>query len=239
MNAETTISVGHRPAGKWAFDDGVTACFPDMLRRSVPQYDTMRDTVTRLAKRFVRDKTDVVDLGCSRGDALAELIPVAPADVRFVGVETSDPMLAVCRKRFADNARVSIQAIDLRREYPDVRAGVTLAVLTLQFIPIEHRRRVIQDVFDSTVPGGAFVVVEKVLGETETLDAVFVDEYLAMKAGHGYSREDIERKRMAMEGVLVPLEPSWLARSLLRAGFQHVDCFWRWMNFGGWIALAP
>jgi len=21
------------------------------------------------------------------------------------------------------------------------------------------------------------------------------------------------------------------------AGFTTVDCFWRWMNFGGWIAI--
>ena len=24
---------------------------------------------------------------------------------------------------------------------------------------------------------------------------------------------------------------------LLRAGFDRVDSFWRWMNFAGWVAL--
>lgn len=36
-------SIGHLPQGdKWEFDAGVTECFEDMLRRSIPQYDVMR-----------------------------------------------------------------------------------------------------------------------------------------------------------------------------------------------------
>ena len=161
--------------------------------------------------------------------------------VRHVGVEVSPPMLAAVRARFAgyiDQSRcVVIEDRDLRQSYPNVKASLTLSVFALQFIPIEHRQRVVQDVYDHTLPGGAFILVEKILGETARLDQLFVSEYYALKATNGYSQEAIDRKRLALEGVLVPVTARWNVELLKMAGFREVDGFWRWMNFAGWIAV--
>jgi len=40
-----------------------------------------------------------------------------------------------------------------------------------------------------------------VLGDTAELDAAMVDAYLESKERRGYSRDDVERKRLALEGV--------------------------------------
>ena len=58
-----------------------------------------------------------------------------------------------------------------------------------------------------------------------------------MKKGHGYTQEQIERKRLSLEGVLVPVTARWNEEMLRMAGFQQVDTFWRWMNFCGWVAV--
>jgi len=39
----------YKPTGKWAFDEGVTKVFDDMISRSIPGYQTMRDSVVRVA----------------------------------------------------------------------------------------------------------------------------------------------------------------------------------------------
>ena len=69
--------MGEKDAGhaapRWEFDAEVTRVFDDMLSRSIPQYETMRQVVLDLALRFARDGTDVVDLGCSRGEAMGRL----------------------------------------------------------------------------------------------------------------------------------------------------------------------
>lgn len=234
-------SLGHVPAReKWEFDEGVTECFEDMLRRSIPQYDVMRDAVHRLACRHVQAGTDVVDLGSSRGDALAPLIDKFGAHNRFHAVETSGPMLEVLRKRFrgmVDCGVVSVKEMDLRTAYPAARASATLCVLTLQFVPINYRQRILRQAFESTVPGGALIVVEKVLGAGALIDGAFVAEYHRQKNLNGYSGDEIERKAMSLEGVLVPLTAEWNEQMLRRAGFSDVDCFWRWMSFSGWIAV--
>ena len=227
------------PEGRWKFDDDVTACFDDMLRRSIPQIDTMRRAVTDLASAYVQPETSLIDLGCSRGDAMAELIPRFP-ETRFVGVEVSEPMLDWCRYRFASQieaGQVSVEALDLRDTYPSGLASVTLAVLSIQFTPIEHRQRILRDVWRHTGPGGALIMVEKVLGATADLDAVMVGQHYGMKGTNGYSEDQIRRKRLALEGVLVPVTARWNEELLRGAGFSQVDCFWRWMNFAGWLAL--
>ncbi len=228
------------PEGRWQFDRDVTTVFENMLARSIPQYDVMRKAVFDTACQFVKPKTDVVDLGCSRGDAIAALVDKYGAQNRFIGVEVSKPMLDSCRERFRGyitSGVVDIRELDLRKEYPPALASVTLAVLAIQFTPIEYRQRIIRDVYTHTRPGGAFILVEKVLGMSADIDALLVKNYYALKSQNGYSPEEIERKRLSREGVLVPVTAKWNEELLRMAGFTQVDCFWRWMNFGAWVAV--
>jgi tRNA (cmo5U34)-methyltransferase len=229
-----------KPGERWAFDGDVTANFDDMLARSIPQYEVMRDLVFDVASSFAAPKTDIVDLGCSRGEAMARLIDRFGAHNRFVGVEVSPPMLEVARSRFKgliEMGIVDIRDDDLRVKYPPVRASVTLSVLTLQFIPIEHRMRLLSDAAAKTIPGGALILVEKILGESVLTDGLFVSRYHRMKKEHGYSQDEIDRKRLSLEGVLVPMTAGWNQEILRAAGFTKVECFWRWMNFAAWVAV--
>jgi len=228
------------PEGKWAFDKGVTDVFDDMLSRSIPQYEVMRKACFDIASAYVKPKTDVVDLGCSRGEAMAMLIDRFGAHNRFVGIEVSEPMLEAARERFEGLIRcnvVNVQQMDLRREYPAVRASVTLCVLTLQFTPIEYRNQILRRIFEHTQPGGALILVEKVLGKEAETDGLLTHTYLQMKAENGYTQEQIDRKRLSLEGVLVPVTAKWNEDMLESAGFSKVECFWRWMNFAGWLAV--
>jgi tRNA (cmo5U34)-methyltransferase len=227
---------------RWVFDGDVTDVFEDMLRRSIPQYEVMRKAVCDLACSFVDCGPPgwVVDLGCSRGDTLAPLIERYGESLRYFGCDVSGPMLAACAERFAglvDSEIVRIAHLDLRHDYPDLPARVTTAVLCLQFIPLEYRQRVASEAYRHTVPGGAFIMVEKVLGNSAYINDLMVSRYLALKAGNRYTKEQIERKRLSLEGVLVPVTSRWNEELLAQAGFREVDCFWRWMNFAGWVAI--
>jgi hypothetical protein len=74
-------------------------------------------------------------------------------------------MLAACSERFEGlvaQGVVRIADLDLRRDYPDVQADVTTAVLCLQFIPLEYRQHLVTEIYRHTLPGGAFIMVEKV-----------------------------------------------------------------------------
>ena len=222
------------PTGKWVFDEAVTDVFDDMLSRSIPDYAGMRRTTSELAVRYAQPKTAIVDLGCSRGAAIKPIYSELGSSVSYFGIEVSEPMrkAAVSELPYA-----TILDTDLRHDYPPVRASVTLGVLTLQFIPIEYRQQIIQSVYDSTVSGGAFLLVEKVLGEDSFSNNMLIETYLNRKGENGYTAEQIAKKRESLEGVLVPVTAKWNADLLTTAGFSHVECYWRHLNFAAWIGI--
>lgn len=228
------------PSEKWEFDESVTNAFDDMLVRSIPQYEVMRKACFDLACRYRVQGTDIVDLGCSRGGAIAELIEKFGATNRFIGIDVSTSMLEAARQRFEGLINcnvVDIKEVDLRTDYPGCWASVTLCVLTLQFTPIEYRQKILKNIYDHLQENGALILVEKVLGTGADIDKMMVDIYYDLKAENGYSQDQIERKRLSLEGVLVPVTAKWNEELLEKAGFRHIDCFWRWMNFAGWIAV--
>ena len=253
----STDARGHRPEGRWAFDDEVTRVFDDMLRRSIPELPTMRSLVFEVGQRFVRPDTCVVDLGCSRGDSVAPFMKTFGSTVHFVGVEVSPHMLSAARARFEEEVEAGtfeLLDLDLSRTYPDAKASLTLAVLTLQFIPLEHRLRVVQEVYDRTLPGGAFILVEKVLGSSAPVDAILTDLY-----------EDLKRRKKTYDerpSAPVASEIEALLREVAEIGVEVKDiesglidfrtdrngeevylcwrlgeCFWRSLNFAGWVAV--
>lgn len=238
---KTGSSLGHVPAkDRWEFDASVTDVFEDMLRRSIPAYDEMRRLSFELGQRFVVKGTDVMDIGASRGDAVAPFIRKYGAQNHFELTDVSEPMLDALRDRFGGltgSNVVTIRNLDLRDEFPPGRASLILCVLTLQFTPIEYRLKILRNARQTLIPGGALVLVEKILGATADFDDAFVEVYYDLKRRNGYTEDEIQRKRLALEGVLVPVTARMNEEFLTGAGFREVDCFWRWANFAGWIAV--
>src|SRR5262245_14605363 len=238
---ESASSLGHLPRGpRWEFDQSVADVFDDMLRRSIPQHDVMRAAVNEVARAFIRPGTDVIDLGCSRGETLAPLVQEFGDAVRYIACDVSQPMLEVCRERFTEPIRsgvMDVRTCDLRHDFPVGLSSGICSVLTLQFTPIEYRRRIVEAARDHLIEDGAFILVEKVVGRSARLDRMLDDIYLRFKADNGYTQEEIARKKLSLEGVLVPLDAGQNRAMLLESGFRSVECFWRWMNFAAWVAV--
>lgn len=235
------------PKDNWVFDEEVTECFENMLERSIPQYTIMRRAVSNLVYSIITNKPrketfTLFDLGCSNGLMLKDIVEKFASDSKYngyyVGVDVSQPMLQKAEQLFSDNDQVQIYECDLTKEFPEGYPDVITSILTLQFIPINYRQEIIQNVYNNlSRVNGCFIMVEKVLGNTSKLNSLFVNEYHAYKEIHGYSKEQIERKRLSLEGVLVPVTNDWNIDLLRQAGFKQIDVFWRWMNFVGYIAI--
>jgi tRNA (cmo5U34)-methyltransferase len=229
--------------GRWAFDASVTDNFDAMLSHSIPEYQSMRDLTYYLGRNFTHLKGNVVDIGASRGEALAPFIKDNAYMCTYHALEISEPMLEVLRSRFDPSLKVGVHATDLRKitnESPALGANescLILSILTIQFTPIEYRSRILRTLYRALKPGGCLLFVEKILGNTPDIDELLVREYYEMKNRNGYSYEDIERKKSSLEGVLVPMTDSWNREMLRSAGFDQVDCYYRSMNFAGYVAI--
>lgn len=226
--------------GKWEFDEGVTQVFTDMLSRSIPNYEVMRSMSYLVGRGFLQGGT-VLDVGCSNGLA-SEMFVKNTDGEHYVMSDVSEPMLAACAKRYAKEiaeGTVEVCRNDLRYGLPPKGGDVDLVIscLTIQFTPIEYRQNILARIYSAIREGGALLLVEKVLGNSAEIDTIFVDEYYGIKRDNEYTEEQIRNKRQSLEGVLVPLTASFNEYLPAQAGFKKVDCFWRCLNFSGWIAI--
>lgn len=224
------------PAGKWEFDQEVTAVFGDMLSRSIPDYEVMRQLVTRLGAHFIHNGTNVIDVGCSTGLSAAPFVSAYP-EVTYHLLDVSRPMLDACSERFAGQDNVIVKHHDVTSGLDVGNASLVLSILSIQFTPIEHRQNIVKSIYDSLNAGGAFIFVEKVLGNCVEIDNLLVQEYYKLKSENQYTQEQIKAKRKSLEGVLVPLTAQWNEDMLRNVGFKKVDCFFRVLNFAGWVAI--
>ncbi|HZN04537.1 MAG TPA: carboxy-S-adenosyl-L-methionine synthase CmoA [Candidatus Polarisedimenticolia bacterium] len=227
------------------FDFGrdTAAVFDDMLDRSVPQYRVIQEMVAQLACDFARPGTAVVDLGCSTATSIVALDRLLPADlaVRFVGIDSSEEMLAKARAKIAERGvrrPVDLQCADLNGSLPLAGVSVALLVLTLQFVRPLQRERLLRDVRRGLVDGGALILVEKVLGDTPLFNRLWIDHYYRFKESNGYTRLEIAQKREALENVLIPYRLDENRELLARCGFSQADVFFKWYNFCGVVATT-
>ena len=227
-----------RPDGKWEFNAEVTTCFANMLERSIPDYRSMRSLVYQVGQQFIKPDTMVIDIGCSTGLAVEPLIVAYGRGNKFLLIDNAPAMVEACRKYYAgceDFVRVEQGDLWDFLPLPGEPASLVLSILSLQFMPTAYRQKIITDIYNTMAPGGALIVVEKIISENQ--DELMVQLYYEMKQQNGYTEDQIQSKRKALENVLSPLKADWNVDMLRTAGFTKVDMFWRCLNFCGWIAV--
>ena len=220
----------------FSFDEKVSGCFDDMLSRSVPDYSNMRALVHSVGANFAGKGDTVVDLGSSLGRAYG---PFAMDGANVISCEVSKNMVERQRALYGDLPNVDIRHCDITSDYPRESADLVLCVLTLQFLPVEERQRLVANMSASLKPGGAAIVVEKLLGGSADIESLMVREHYRAKAANGYTPDQVESKRRALVRVMAPLTESANREMLLSNGFSHVECFWRHLNFAAFLAVRP
>jgi tRNA (cmo5U34)-methyltransferase len=222
------------------FGNETAEVFDDMLDRSVPFYAEIQRMIGELAGDFAVPGTNLYDLGCSTGNTFIRLDPVIPADVGFIGVDSSPEMLDKARRKLQESGishPYELVCLSLDDGVPILNASVVILNLTLQFVRPLNRDRVISSIAHGLNRGGCLVLVEKVLSQDSTINRLFIKHYYEFKKRNGYSELEIAQKREALENVLVPYHFEENRELLLRNGFKACDVFFRWYNFCGMLAL--
>ncbi|HEX2139982.1 MAG TPA: carboxy-S-adenosyl-L-methionine synthase CmoA, partial [Woeseiaceae bacterium] len=186
--------------------------------------------------------TQCFDLGCALGAAtLAMQKNVAAPGCRVVAVDNAPAMIERCRalvEAGADPRGPEVAVVE-----DDVRsveiAGASMVVMnyTLQFLPVEERAGMLKKIGDGLVPGGVFVLSEKVVDRDDDVERLLVELHHGFKRRNAYSDLEISRKRAALENVLVPETVQTHRERLAAAGFRHSGTWLRYFNFVSIVAI--
>lgn len=239
-NLDKVFSEEIKKPSDFKFGATVANAFDDMVERSVPFYNEIQRMIIELAAEHALPNTNVIDLGCSTGTTMIGLDPFVDKNIKFVGIDDSAEMLKKCNLKLqeADFEReYELVLGDLHQEIKIENASVVILCLTLQFVRPIYREKLLKRIFDGLVPGGVLIVSEKVLAEDSLFNRNFIKYYYDYKRRNHYSEMEISQKREALENVLIPYKLSENITMLREAGFSHIETFFKWYNFSGFIAI--
>ncbi|MBX2839784.1 MAG: carboxy-S-adenosyl-L-methionine synthase CmoA [Gammaproteobacteria bacterium] len=255
MNTSKRDALFANPLGAvepFQFNQSVVDVFPDMLKRSIPGYETIIAQSGLLATRYAKADTQLYDLGCSLGAtaismeaALGQLPAEQRLDnFRIVGVDNSTAMLTECERVLEQfyRSNSSLQRhIDLQLESVEdtkiENASVVALNFTLQFVPEPSRNALMARIYSGMRTGGVLILSEKIAFPDARVNEQHIEMYHAFKSANGYSDLEIAQKRTALENVLVPETLDQHQARLQNNGFTQTSVWFQCFNFASMIAI--
>tara|TARA_B100000959_G_scaffold279701_1_gene340325 strand:+ start:1629 stop:2363 length:735 start_codon:yes stop_codon:yes gene_type:complete len=222
----------------FAFTEEVARVFPDMIRRSVPGYETIIPMTGLISANHLKSDDKVVDLGCSLGATSQAIAALTELNIKIIGIDNSTAMISSAQKANADPRIEFVQADILSSEALNRIHGAKVIVMNfiLQFCPPDERKRLLQSVHNAMAPDGLLILSEKVCDEEATRHAYFDATHLAWKRANGYSDLEVSQKRTALEEVMKVDSEEIHTERLHAAGFQVVDQWYKCMNWASFLA---
>ena len=216
------------------FNQTVTRVFDDMVRRSVPGYDTIVQMIGVLGlahASHVGRRLNCVDYGCSRGAVVKSLLThMADQVARIHAVDSSADMIEAAQTEISDS-RVSFRKADIL-DYGVANTDLVVLNLVLQFIEPRLRLSLLKRIRTELADDGMLILTEKI--QTDSIE----DNYhLAFKRAMGYSELEITQKRDALERVMVIDSLEVHKQRLLDAGFAKVQVWFRLLNWVSFVAF--
>jgi tRNA (cmo5U34)-methyltransferase len=222
----------------WKFDKNVVPIFDEHVRKSVPMYDEIHHLITDIAGWFLQDNTNVYDIGTSTGEVISNLINTYKTkEINYIGIDSSEDMCRKANERFNNYKNVKILNQDVTINFKFENASLITSVLTVQFIPETKRQNLINKIYEGLNKGGAFILIEKVIGSNARFNEIWIELYHQLKLRNGLSEKHVFEKARAIRGVLKPYTVKENIEMLEIAGFKDIDMFFKWNNFAGFIAI--
>lgn len=228
--------------GAFKFDARVASVFADMISRSVPGYQQILNLLPTLVRQHSFAGHCYYDLGCSLGAGMLAMAEgLNNKDCTIIGVDTSDAMLQQAKQTldlYAEQTKVNfeLQHADVIG-YKFKPAAMVLMNFTLQFIALDKRDQLVDEIYSALCPGGVLVLSEKIKFDHTDTDKALIRIHHQYKADQGYSDMEISQKRDAIENVLIPETLDTHHSRLQNAGFQIVTPWVQNLQFVSLLAI--
>lgn len=176
------------------------------------------DAEAMLVEHLIRGEVGrVLDLGSGDGHMIGVLRERWP-DAAAIGLDLSPALVEAARQRFAGMEEVRIETHDLMQPLPSDlgQFDVVVSALAIHHLPDERKRELFSEVFELLGPNGTFYDLDVVAAPTTELHSISQAAF-----GFDEGQQDPSDQPARIEDQL-----GWLHE----AGFNNVDCFWKWLE---------
>jgi tRNA (cmo5U34)-methyltransferase len=220
------------------FDQDVVKVFDDMVRRSVPGYDSMIQMIGLIARMYGQDNTNYYDLGSSTGAiTLSIALNNKSKNNQFFAIDNSKEMVEQCEKNLHSKVGNLQPICDDINQVQIKSASIVVLNLTLQFIDVNLRFNLIKKIYDGLEPGGILIISEKIHFDDAVTQNHITKLHMDFKKENGYSELEIANKRQAIENVLITETKEQHLNRLRECGFVETSCFFQCLNFVSFLSV--
>ncbi len=237
----------HMPAkpDRFEFDAEVSKIFPDMARRSLPNYETFHELHASIAvRRFLTGGRlrRVLDVGASHGAFLTAVEAEykktggVPGNITLVASDVSPDM---CQYLKAALPEVEVRCEDVLDQDFGVGESALYDVINctyvVQFVKPERQIPLLGRLHRMLKPGGLLIFGHKAAVDG-MLGRCLQDRYEEWRMANGYSRAEIDAKTLALKGSMWPMSEDTLA-GFMNKNFDEVVETTRMFMFSTLIAI--
>lgn len=224
----------------FTFDSEVTDVFDDMIRRSVPGYNSITKFLSILSKYYADHNTSIYDLGCSLGSSSAPLINGASRrNCKFFLIDSSKDMIKSCKNYISpefSKEKINFICQDIRK-VKIKNASIVALNFSLQFIPIPDRNKLIFNIFNGMKDGGIIILSEKIKYDDFNFNKEIIEKHNNFKMKNGYSPLEISQKKEALKNILHTETIKNHHQRLSDTGFHTIQTWFKHLNFTSTVAI--
>lgn len=240
MNKDKLFAQARPQVGDFKFDESVSQVFPDMIRRSVPGYETIIELTGSIAEKYAQPATNIYDLGCALGASMNAMFSTINQDsIQYIGVDNSAAMLEKCQNILQPVIpQHQFQLIEGNVE--DIKisnACVVVMNFTLQFIEPTIRDQLVERIYQGLLPNGVFILSEKINFNTADESNLQQQLHEQFKISNGYSELEVSQKRIALEKVMMLDDGERHLNRLRQGGFKNPVQWFQSFNFASFIGV--
>ena len=207
--------------------NATVAYYDEWMMKALPNYTDLFGTAMTILPFPPGACLDVLDLGAGTGLFSKHVLQKYP-QARFVLVDLAEKMLEVARRRFADSsAQFRYIVEDYRKLAGQAEYDLVISSLSIHHLADADKRDLFGRIYSVLRPGGRFINIDQILGETRYVRDLYWNTYLEQVRGAGFPQERIQasvdrRTAYDREATLAD-QLHWLKE----AGFQEVDCVYK------------
>lgn len=218
----------------WKFNKSVAKNFNSHVTKSVPFYKISHDLVEKFSDFFIKNNSNIYDLGCSTG-LLAQKIYKSHNDknINLTAIDYSKHMIDQIKIK-----KTKVNFIHTNLEtFKFKKSDFIYSLYTMQFINPAVRQKIFDKIYNSLNWGGGFIIFEKIRGADARFQEMLTFLYYDFKSDNGFNSNEILSKERSLRGNLDPYTYSENIRFLKRAGFKDIMPISQYLCFAGFLAI--
>ena len=223
----------------WVFNKNVAKTFDLHVKQSLPFYDSIQKYISSLSEWFIKDSSNIYDLGCSTGETAKNIFAFnrkRKIKYNYIGLDNSPQMIKLAKQKIK-NKNIKFKTADVNKVSFKKNSDLFICLLTFPFLKLHERKKLLKKVYNSLKVGGSLIFVDKIYSENPLVQDIFTQILFDSKIENKLSTTQILNKAKSLRGSMNLYQQPEIIKFCQEAGFKKNDVFFKWFNFVAIISI--